>query len=98
MRLHRKGVAVGVCAVLAARVVMAVARVGARATTTTRQATGGTLNAGVPHSFTGQNASFRSNAGGFRDSGSAFKEQGLDALRFHTRTKTVAVAYGGSGA
>jgi acyl-CoA reductase-like NAD-dependent aldehyde dehydrogenase len=32
--------------------------------------------------------------GGFRDSGSAFKEQGLDALRFYTRTKTVAVHYG----
>ena len=31
--------------------------------------------------------------GGFRESGSAFKEQGLDALRFYTRTKT-AVAYG----
>jgi acyl-CoA reductase-like NAD-dependent aldehyde dehydrogenase len=33
--------------------------------------------------------------GGFRESGSAFKEQGLDALRFYTRTKTVAVHYGG---
>jgi acyl-CoA reductase-like NAD-dependent aldehyde dehydrogenase len=32
--------------------------------------------------------------GGFRESGSAFKEQGLDALRFYTRTKTVAVAFG----
>jgi acyl-CoA reductase-like NAD-dependent aldehyde dehydrogenase len=31
--------------------------------------------------------------GGFRDSGSAFKEQGLDALRFYTQTKTVAVHY-----
>jgi aldehyde dehydrogenase (NAD+) len=31
--------------------------------------------------------------GGFRESGSAFKEQGLDALRFYTRTKTVAVHY-----
>ncbi len=31
--------------------------------------------------------------GGFRDSGSAFKEQGLDALRFYTRTKTVAIHY-----
>lgn len=29
--------------------------------------------------------------GGFRDSGSPFKEQGLDALQFYTRTKTVAV-------
>ncbi|HVW17447.1 MAG TPA: aldehyde dehydrogenase family protein, partial [Solirubrobacteraceae bacterium] len=29
--------------------------------------------------------------GGFGDSGSAFKEQGLEALRFYTRTKTVAV-------
>lgn len=29
--------------------------------------------------------------GGFRDSGSAFKEQGLEALRFYTRVKTVAV-------
>ncbi|MQA04471.1 MAG: aldehyde dehydrogenase family protein [Streptosporangiales bacterium] len=28
--------------------------------------------------------------GGFRDSGSPFKEQGLDALQFYTRTKTVA--------
>jgi alpha-ketoglutaric semialdehyde dehydrogenase len=33
--------------------------------------------------------------GGFRDSGSAFKEQGVDALRFYTRTKTVAIRYGG---
>jgi alpha-ketoglutaric semialdehyde dehydrogenase len=33
--------------------------------------------------------------GGFRESGSAFKEQGVDALRFYTRTKTVAVHYGG---
>lgn len=33
--------------------------------------------------------------GGFRESGSAFKEQGLDALRFSTRTKTIAVRYGG---
>lgn len=33
--------------------------------------------------------------GGFCESGSAFKEQGLDALRFYTRTKTVAVRYGG---
>jgi alpha-ketoglutaric semialdehyde dehydrogenase len=32
--------------------------------------------------------------GGFRDSGSAFKEQGVDALRFYTRTKTVAVRCG----
>jgi len=32
--------------------------------------------------------------GGFGNSGSAFKEQGLDALRFSTRTTTVAVAYG----
>ena len=29
--------------------------------------------------------------GGFGDSGSAFKEQGLDGLRFYTRVKTVAV-------
>ncbi len=29
--------------------------------------------------------------GGFRESGSPFKEQGLEALRFYTRTKTVAV-------
>lgn len=29
--------------------------------------------------------------GGFKESGSAFKEQGLDALRFYTRVKTVAV-------
>lgn len=29
--------------------------------------------------------------GGFLDSGSAFKEQGLEALRFYTRVKTVAV-------
>ncbi|HTX09652.1 MAG TPA: aldehyde dehydrogenase family protein [Solirubrobacteraceae bacterium] len=29
--------------------------------------------------------------GGFADSGSAFKEQGLEALRFYTRVKTVAV-------
>ena len=33
--------------------------------------------------------------GGFRESGSAFKEQGVDALRFYTRTKTVAIRYGG---
>ena len=32
--------------------------------------------------------------GGFGESGSPFKEQGLDALRFYTRTKTVAVHYG----
>jgi aldehyde dehydrogenase (NAD+) len=31
--------------------------------------------------------------GGFLDSGSAFKEQGLEALRFYTRVKTVAVRY-----
>ncbi|HTZ04441.1 MAG TPA: aldehyde dehydrogenase family protein [Gaiellaceae bacterium] len=31
--------------------------------------------------------------GGFRESGSAFKEQGVDALRFYTRTKTVAIHY-----
>ncbi|HXH95971.1 MAG TPA: aldehyde dehydrogenase family protein, partial [Gaiellaceae bacterium] len=31
--------------------------------------------------------------GGFRDSGSAFKEQGVDALRFYTRTKTVAIRF-----
>jgi acyl-CoA reductase-like NAD-dependent aldehyde dehydrogenase len=31
--------------------------------------------------------------GGFRDSGSAFKEQGVDALRFYTKTKTVAIRY-----
>jgi aldehyde dehydrogenase (NAD+) len=29
--------------------------------------------------------------GGFLDSGSPFKEQGLEALRFYTRVKTVAV-------
>ncbi|MHB8692083.1 MAG: aldehyde dehydrogenase family protein [Solirubrobacteraceae bacterium] len=29
--------------------------------------------------------------GGFRDSGSAFKEQGVEALRFYTRVKTCAV-------
>ncbi|GAA3918206.1 aldehyde dehydrogenase family protein [Microbacterium invictum] len=29
--------------------------------------------------------------GGFKESGSAFKEQGLDALHFYTRVKTVAV-------
>lgn len=29
--------------------------------------------------------------GGFRDSGSPFKEQGLDALQFYTRTKTAAI-------
>jgi aldehyde dehydrogenase (NAD+) len=33
--------------------------------------------------------------GGFKDSGSAFKEQGLDGLRFYTRTKTAAVGHGG---
>ena len=32
--------------------------------------------------------------GGFRDSGSAFKEQGVDALRFYTRVKTVAIHFG----
>ncbi|MCG2624431.1 aldehyde dehydrogenase family protein [Arthrobacter sp. I2-34] len=34
--------------------------------------------------------------GGFKDSGSAFKEQGLDGLRFYTRTKTAAIGHGGS--
>jgi acyl-CoA reductase-like NAD-dependent aldehyde dehydrogenase len=34
--------------------------------------------------------------GGFKDSGSAFKEQGLDGLRFYTRTKTAAVGHGAS--
>jgi aldehyde dehydrogenase (NAD+) len=29
----------------------------------------------------------------FQDSGSAFTEQGLDALRFFTRTKTVAIHF-----
>ena len=29
--------------------------------------------------------------GGFKESGSPFKEQGLEALRFYTRVKTVAV-------
>ena len=33
--------------------------------------------------------------GEFGESGSPFKEQGLDALRFYTRAKTVAV-YNGS--
>ena len=32
--------------------------------------------------------------GGFLDSGSAFKEQGLEALRFYTRVKTIAVKSG----
>lgn len=32
--------------------------------------------------------------GGFRDSGSAFKEQGIEGLRFYTRLKTVAIGYG----
>ena len=32
--------------------------------------------------------------GGFRDSGSAFKEQGLEGLRFYTRVKTVATRFG----
>jgi alpha-ketoglutaric semialdehyde dehydrogenase len=32
--------------------------------------------------------------GGFRESGSAFKEQGLEGLRFYTRVKTVAVRHG----
>lgn len=32
--------------------------------------------------------------GGFKDSGSAFKEQGLDGLRFYTRIKTAAVCHG----
>jgi len=32
--------------------------------------------------------------GGFRDSGSPFKEQGTEALRFHTRVKTVAIHFG----
>ena len=31
--------------------------------------------------------------GGFREPGSAFKEQGLDDLRFYTRTKTVAIGF-----
>jgi acyl-CoA reductase-like NAD-dependent aldehyde dehydrogenase len=31
--------------------------------------------------------------GGFRESGSRFKEQGLDAIHFDTRTKTVAVHF-----
>jgi aldehyde dehydrogenase (NAD+) len=31
--------------------------------------------------------------GGFRQSGSAFKEQGLEALRFYTRVKTAAIRY-----
>lgn len=32
--------------------------------------------------------------GGFHDSGSPFKEQGEEALRFHTRVKTVAIHFG----
>jgi acyl-CoA reductase-like NAD-dependent aldehyde dehydrogenase len=32
--------------------------------------------------------------GGFRDSGSAFKEQGVEALHFYTRVKTVAIHFG----
>ncbi|MEU8798344.1 aldehyde dehydrogenase family protein [Spirillospora sp. NPDC048819] len=32
--------------------------------------------------------------GGFRDSGSPFKEQGAEALRFHTRVKTYAIDFG----
>jgi acyl-CoA reductase-like NAD-dependent aldehyde dehydrogenase len=32
--------------------------------------------------------------GGFRASGSAFKEQGVEALHFYTRVKTVAINYG----
>jgi len=33
-------------------------------------------------------------SGGFRDSRSAFKEQGVDAVRLYGRTMSVAVAYG----
>ena len=33
--------------------------------------------------------------GGFRDSGSPFKEQGLEALQFYTRVKTVAIRTAG---
>jgi alpha-ketoglutaric semialdehyde dehydrogenase len=33
--------------------------------------------------------------GGFRESGSPFKEQGVEALRFYSRTKTYAIRYGG---
>jgi alpha-ketoglutaric semialdehyde dehydrogenase len=33
--------------------------------------------------------------GGFGDSGSAFKEQGLEGLRFYSRVKTVAIGFGG---
>ncbi|MEU4557651.1 aldehyde dehydrogenase family protein [Actinoplanes sp. NPDC023936] len=33
--------------------------------------------------------------GGFRDSGSPFKEQGAEALRFYTKVKTFAIAFGG---
>jgi aldehyde dehydrogenase (NAD+) len=32
--------------------------------------------------------------GGFKQSGSSFKEQGLDALRYYTKTKTAAIAHG----
>jgi len=32
--------------------------------------------------------------GGFKDSGSAFKEQGVEALSFYTRVKTVAIHFG----
>lgn len=32
--------------------------------------------------------------GGFKDSGSPFKENGAEGLRFYTRTKTVAMAFG----
>ena len=35
--------------------------------------------------------------GGFRDSGSAFKEHGIEGLRFYTRVKSVAVGYGTQG-
>jgi aldehyde dehydrogenase (NAD+) len=35
--------------------------------------------------------------GGFKESGSAFKEQGLDALRFYTRVKTAAVGHTKAG-
>ena len=53
-----------------------------------------TRSLGCAHRFAGLADVGQVAVCGFRESGSAFKEQGLGALRFYTRTKTIAVHYG----
>jgi aldehyde dehydrogenase (NAD+) len=55
-----------------------------------RQANAGQVSINLPTSGWDVHHPF----GGFADSGSAFKEQGLEGLRFYTRVKTIATLAG----